>query len=131
MVDPIQAMLALGVVPGDSLPGTSRYRDVGVATYDLPTQDLPTDEVAYFRRRLVPPPEQHRLLHYVQVREGDRRDLLAQAQLGDPAWWWRLADAQGVLDANELEEPPGRWIKVTLPADSRPQATGEAVGDDA
>lgn len=126
MIDPIQAMLAAGVVPTESLPGSSRYRDVGTATYG----EEP-DEVRHFRRRLVPPPEQHRLLHHVQVREGDRRDLLAHAHLGDAALWWRLADAQGVLDPVELERPPGRWIRITTAADPRPQGSGEWVGDDA
>lgn len=126
MVDPIQAMLAAGVVPTESLPGSSRYKDVGTATYGVQP-----DAIRYFRRRLVPPPEQHRLLHYVQVREGDRRDLLAHAQLGDPALWWQLADAQGVLDPSELERPPGRWVRVTMAADARPQAAGDGAGDDA
>jgi hypothetical protein len=126
MVDPIQAMLAAGVVPTESLPGTSRYRDVGTATYG----EQP-DAITYFRRRLVPPPERHPLLHYVQVREGDRRDLLAHAQLGDAALWWRLADAQGVLDPADLEQPPGRWVRITLAAEPRPQANVDGVGEDA
>jgi hypothetical protein len=126
MVDPIQAMLAAGVVPTDSLPATSRYRDVGTAAYGAEP-----DAIAYFRRRLVPLPERFQLLSYVQVREGDRRDLLAHQQLGDAALWWRLADAQGVLDPADLEQPPGRWVRVTLQADPRPQAGADGVGDDA
>lgn len=127
MPDPIQAMLAAGVVPTETLPSTSRYRDVGTTTYG---DDA--DGIAYFRRRLVPAPERHALLHLVQVREGDRRDTLAHAQLGDAHLWWRLADAGGVLDPSAIEGPPGRWIRVTLPADVRPQAgaTGaEGPGD--
>ncbi len=126
MADPIQELLAAGVLPTDSLPGTSRYRDVGIATYG----EQP-DAVAYYRRRLVPPPERHRLLRHVQVREGDRRDLLAHAQLGDAALWWRLADAQGVLDPTELEQPAGRWVRVTLAADPRPQSATDGGPEDA
>jgi hypothetical protein len=125
MADPIQAMLAAGVVPTEGLPGTSRYRDVGTTTYG----EQP-DAVTYFRRRLVPAPDRHRLLHHVQVREGDRRDLLAHAHLGDAALWWRLADAQGVLDPADLERPPGRWVRITLPAELRPPSVDEG-GDDA
>lgn len=126
MADPIQEMLAAGVLPTDSLPGTSRYRDVGTATYGEQT-----DAIAYYRRRLVPPPERHRLLHYVQVREGDRRDLLAHAQLGDAALWWRMADAQGVLDPIALEAPSGRWVRITHAADPRPQSATDGEADDA
>ncbi len=68
----------------------------------------------------------------MQVREGDRRDLLAHAQLGDAALWWRMADAQGVLDPAELDRPAGRWLRVTLPADPRPQSDAmEEEGGDA
>lgn len=126
MADPIQEMLAAGVIPTDALPGTSRYREVGTASYG----EAP-DAIAYYRRRLVPPPERHHLQHYVQVREGDRRDLLAHAQLGDAALWWRLADAQGVLDPADLERPAGRWVRVTLAADPRPQSATDGVTEDA
>lgn len=110
MADPIQAMLAAGVVPTDGLPATSRYRDVGTATYGVES-----DAITYYRRRLVPAPERHPLLREIQVREGDRRDTMAHAHLLDAFLWWRLADANDVLDPCDLEAPPGRWLRVTGP----------------
>lgn len=125
MMDPIQAMFAAGAIPTESLPATSRYRDVGTAEHGEPA-----NAVAYFRRRFVPPPERHSLLHFVQVREGDRRDLLSHAHLGDAALWWQLADANGVLEPRDLERPAGRWIRVTLPHEPRPQGRSSAEGGD-
>ena len=119
MTDPIQAMLAAGLVPTEGLPATSRYRDVGTATHGTGP-----DAVTYYRRRLVPPPEGHPLLREVQVREGDRRDTLAHAHLFDAYLWWRLADANGVLDPHDLETPPGRWLRIAGP----PTAPGQSAG---
>jgi hypothetical protein len=123
MSDPIQAMLAAGLVPTDDLPATSRYRDVGTATYGSET-----DAITYFRRRLVPDPDRHPLLLEVQVREGDRRDTLAHSHLLDAFLWWRLADANGVLDPTALETPPGRWLRITGPPGAPGQAAAEGVG---
>ncbi len=39
--------------------------------------------------------------------EGDRRDLLAAAHLADAELWWRLADANGVIDPAGLTDPGG------------------------
>jgi hypothetical protein len=47
--------------------------------------------------------------------EGDRRDLLGARHLGDAELWWRLADANGVLDPRTLADPVGRVVRVTLP----------------
>ena len=65
------------------------------------------------------------------VVEGDRRDLLAARHLGDPELWWRLADANGVVDPRELTDAGrpaaadhaargrpggGRWLSARPPA---------------
>ncbi len=125
MADPIQAMLAAGVVPTDGLPATSRYRDVGTATYGDES-----DAITYFRRRLVPAPERHPSAALVQVREGDRRDTLAHAQLATRIFGggWRTPTACSTRC--DLEGPPGRWMRVTGPprSDCR-QAEPEPRGD--
>jgi hypothetical protein len=123
MADPIQAMLAAGLVPTDDLPPSSRYKNVGTATYGAEP-----DAVSYYRRRLVPEPDRHPLQREVQVREGDRRDTLAHTHLLDAFLWWRLADANRVLDPRDLEEPPGRWLRVTGPPALPGQAGGEPGG---
>src|SRR5688572_26671838 len=106
MTDPQQALQAL-LQPGGPGAGrfgpTSRYHGLGTVTLQTPDG-----------RRLVPPPERFQLLHEYEVAQGERLDLIAARQLGDPELFWRLCDANGAVRPAELEEP-GRRIRVTLP----------------
>jgi len=111
MPDPLTELLSAGAVPTTSFPPTSRYAEVGVAAWD-PGGGAPP--VPYLRRRLCPRPDRLARLYEVRVVEGDRRDRLAATHLGDVALWWRLADANAVLDPRELERPIGRRLRVTL-----------------
>jgi hypothetical protein len=112
MPDPLQALLAAGAVPGTSFPETSRYAGIGLDVWD-PEDGSP--QVPFLRRRFCPRPERFALIAEVRVVEGSRRDLLAAGQLGDAALWWRLADANGVVDPRDLAEPAGRTLRITLP----------------
>lgn len=114
MPDPIEALFGAGVIPSVAFPPTSRYATVGVAVYAR--VPAPGDEpvpVAFLRRRLVPPPERFALLYEYACVEGDRRDLVAAQQLSDSELWWRLADANGVIDPSTLTVPVGRRLRVT------------------
>lgn len=116
MPDPLQALLAGEAVPSTAFLPTSRYAGVGVATYQ--PEPSPGEEpvpVAFLRRRLVPQPERFSLLFETVCVEGDRRDLLAAQNFGDPELWWRLADANGVIDPGRLTLPIGRLLRITLP----------------
>jgi hypothetical protein len=118
MPDPVLAMLDAGMVPTASLPPTSRYADVGTSTYLR--QAAPGEETVplpFIRRRLCPDPSRYGVLYEIAVDEGDRRDLLAHRHLGDPELWWRLADANRVIDPEQLTRPLGRRLMVTLPVD--------------
>ena len=112
MTDLLQSLLAAGALPTTAFPPTSRYSGVAVGAHD-PGDGSPA--VPYLRRRLCPPPERFALLHEVTVTEGDRRDLLAARHVGDPELWWRLADANGVVDPRDLARTPARRLRVTLP----------------
>lgn len=112
MPDPLQELLAAGAVPTTSFSPTSRYADVGVDAWD-PGGGAPP--VPFLRRRFCPRAEQFALLYEVALVEGDRRDLLAARHLGDVELWWRLADANGVLDPRDLVQPVGRTLRITLP----------------
>ena len=118
MTDPLQALLAAGALPTTSFPPTSRYAGVGITAW-TPPADVGTEPapVPYLRRRLCPPPERHALLHEYATAGGDRRDRVAAGELGDPELWWRIADANGVIDPSTLTEPVGRRLRITLPAD--------------
>lgn len=106
---------ALDTVPGaHPYPRSSRYHDaeIGVHTYPEGT------EVRYAKRRLLPPldhaarPEEA-TTHTVSA--GERPDHLARHYYGDADQWWRIADANPVLDPRELTAEPGVEIDVPLP----------------
>lgn len=114
MPDPLQELLAAGAVPTTSFPPTSRYVSVGVDAWDPGNGD---PAVPFLRRRFCTRAERFSPLYEVPVVEGDRRDVLAARHSGDAALWWRLADANGVVDPRALTEPVGRRLLITLPED--------------
>jgi hypothetical protein len=71
--------------------------------------------VTYLCRRFVPPPERFSLLQEHEVSEGERPDGIAARYLGDPEQFWRVCDANNVIQPNELTETTGRRIRITLP----------------
>ena len=61
--------------------------------------------VPFLGRRLLPARRtRSRCSTRCGVVEGDRRDVLAARHLGDAELWWRLADANGVVDPRELTD---------------------------
>lgn len=116
MPDPVQSLLAGGLVPTVTFPPTSRYFGVDVETY-VPAAPKPNDitvGIPYLRRRLCPPSAAFSLLFDYEVNQNDRRDLIAAQQIGDPELWWRLADANDVIDPAELTAKVGRRLRITL-----------------
>jgi hypothetical protein len=71
--------------------------------------------ITYKRRRLLPPGESLPVLSEVPVKQGDRLDLIAARTLGDPEQFWRICDANDVLDPLELTDVPWRRIRIPLP----------------
>jgi hypothetical protein len=112
MPDPLQELLAAGAVPATSFPPTSRYAGVPVESWD-PGDGSPP--VPYLARRFCPRADGLATLYEIAVAERDRRDLLAHAHLADAELWWRLADANGVVDPRDLTTPIGRRLRITLP----------------
>lgn len=102
MNDPIQALLAAGVPVGGELPPTSRYRDIQTAVL-TGDGDHP---IVFFRRRLCPQPDATAQSRGHLLAHGDRLDQVAARRLGDPALWWRIADANGAIDPQALVEEP-------------------------
>lgn len=104
---------ALDGIPGSHpYPRTSRYHDAEIGVHIQPDGT----EVRYAKRRLLPPlseTEGETAPHTVS--SGERPDQLAQRYLGDPAQWWRIADANPTLDPRELTAEPGREIEIPLP----------------
>jgi hypothetical protein len=108
--NPIQAMFEAGVVERTDFPPESRYH--GVPTTTVAAQD--GTRITYLKRRFAPPPEAFATLRERRVREGERLDQLAAAELGDPEAFWLICDANGAIWAEELEEP-GAPVRITLP----------------
>lgn len=106
---------ALDAIPGaHPYPRTSRYHDAEIGMHRLPDGT----EVRYTKRRLLPPLGEHEAEADTQphtVTAGDRPDLLAQHYFGDPSQWWRIADANPVLDPAELTAEAGRVVRIPAP----------------
>lgn len=111
MSDQLQALLQQTGIATPAFPANSRYNKTPLASLTMPDGT----EVAYVMRRFVPPPENFALLQEYTVTEGERLDHIAAKYLGDPEQFWRLCDANGAVQPNELIEPVGRSVRITLP----------------
>jgi hypothetical protein len=89
----------------------SRYANVGTATWTAPDGTT----VPYRLRRILPKAGQLATLRLHLVRPGERVDLIANTELGDPELSWLLADANPVQRPSDLNQP-GLTIIVPLPA---------------
>lgn len=110
MSDQLQALLQQTGSVVAPFPPTSRYHQTAIGELTIDGR-----EVVYLKRRFVPPPENFAVLHEHTVTEGERLDHIAARYLGDPEQFWRLCDANGAVRPNELLEPVGRQIRITLP----------------
>ncbi len=90
---------------------SSRYHGVETATIEGKNKE----PIAYVKRRLVPSPDNFFVLKKHIISEGDRPDLLAHQYYNNAEAFWQLADANLVMDANELTANPGDTIRITLP----------------
>jgi hypothetical protein len=89
---------------------SSRY--FGIARLEYRTADGRT--IVYVRRRFVPPADRFDLIEEHIVTEGERFDTIAAQHLGDPEQFWRLCDANGAMEPEELQEV-GRRLRITMP----------------
>ena len=93
---------------------TSRYYSLETTTTNVPDQDDGTREVRYVRRRIIPSSENLTTLVEHTVAQGERLDNITARYLGDPTQFWRVCDANEVIQPEELEET-GRVIEIALP----------------
>ena len=114
MSDPLKDLLSANAVPITAFPPTSRYADTDVTTHEGLDESLPVPHLA---RRFCPQPTRFAVLYEARIIETDRRDTLSAKHFGDPELWWRLADANGVIDPRSLSEPAGSRIRITLAID--------------
>jgi hypothetical protein len=110
--DPLQALIEAGALPASSFPPSSRYAKTPLTTYDPGDGSGP---IAHLQRRLVPPPERQATLGEHVVVAGDRLDLIAARQFGDPELWWRLCDANPTQPSGPLTDDVGRRLRIAGP----------------
>jgi len=90
---------------------TSRYYPLEKLTLERDGKD----PVKYVERRFLPPPEELQTLSETAVLSGDRPDLIAWRTLGDPLQFWRVGDANRVMDPAEMGDEPGATIRIPMP----------------
>ncbi|WIX99172.1 LysM domain-containing protein [Amycolatopsis mongoliensis] len=98
--------------PLDAIPAPSKYPRT--SRY-FASDQLEHNGIPHLRPRLLPSPDSFVTIAVYEVRAGDRADVLAFRQFGDAEQWWRIADANPVLDPRELTDTPGRTLRITLP----------------
>jgi hypothetical protein len=92
-------------------PPASRYFEIETATWPTPEGR----SIVYIRRRFVPAAERFALLLEHSVVQGDRPDNVTANYLGDPEQFWRVCDANNVMQPDELTAKVGGTIRITLP----------------
>ena len=92
-------------------PENSRY--YAMETRTLMRKD--GSEVKYVVRRFIPKPERFATLTEHTTIQRERPDTIAAEYLGDPEQFWRICDANAVMQPVELTEEAGRKIRIALP----------------
>ncbi|HWQ18759.1 MAG TPA: hypothetical protein VN455_03205 [Methanotrichaceae archaeon] len=123
MIDPIQArinfisdpvkVLADISAQANLFPPNSRYNGIGTSALI----DSEGRKIVYLQRRFIPQPERFALVQEHTVIDGDRLDNIAAQYLGDPELFWRICDANGAMNPDDLTAPDsiGYKIRITLP----------------
>lgn len=109
--DPLQKLLEGPPLEATAFAPNSRYHGLGT----LRLEQADGTPVIYVKRRFIPQPGNFTVLSVHRVVERDRLDNIAFRYLGDPELFWRIADANGVLDPGVLTDQPGSEILITLP----------------
>jgi hypothetical protein len=112
MIDPVQLLIDAGAIPSSPFDQQSRYQGVALAVL----QRRPGEPgIAYVRRRFIPALGSAPAAGRHIVRAHDRPDLLGATYFGDALLYWRIADANAVVDPHELTDTLGRRVIVPLP----------------
>ncbi|MDI3560163.1 LysM domain-containing protein [Bradyrhizobium sp. Arg816] len=94
-----------------NIPPTSRYYGLMVLKLNASSDHA----IAYLARRFVPPADVFTLLRTHTAVEGERMDLIAARELGDPGAFWRICDANDAMRPDDLTAVPGRTLRIGLP----------------
>jgi hypothetical protein len=111
--DPIQALIEAGAIPSEPYGPDSRYAGVSLAVYRRKPED---EGMPYARRRFIPQRGSTPAFLEHVVRSGDRPDLLAAEVFGNAELYWRIADANAVIDPFELTDEVGEHVAIPHPS---------------
>ena len=111
MNDPLQLILQQAGLKSNYFAPSSRYFGIEAITMEARNQGT----IAYVRRRFIPQPDGFQLLQEHVATENERLDNITHRYLSDPEQFWRICDANGVIDPNELTNTIGKKVRITLP----------------
>jgi hypothetical protein len=110
--DPIQLLIQAGAISSDPYAENSRYRGIPQSLYIGRAGDR---AIRYLLRRFIPQKRDISIAAEHIVQSGERPDLLAMQMLGDAELYWRIADANAVIDPHELVETLGARVLIPRP----------------
>jgi hypothetical protein len=110
MTDPVQMLIDAGAIPSAPFIAQSRYNGVRLAVYQRRSDEA---RIVYVLRRFIPAPNALAVAVRHAVSAQERPDLLSARVFGDPLLYWRIADANAVVDPNELTDTVGRRIVIS------------------
>lgn len=111
MTDPVQLLIDAGAIPSSPFVQQSRYNGVELALL----QRRPDEPgVVYVKRRFIPAPSTIAIAARHAVQSQERPDLLGARYYGDPLLYWRIADANAVVDPNELTDTLNRRVLIPV-----------------
>jgi len=92
-------------------PPNSRYQNVPTTTYTTPAGKT----IVYLLQRVLPSPAQFATIQVYVVKQRDRIDNVSAQAYGDPRLYWRICDANLVMQPAEATATPGNQLNITLP----------------
>jgi hypothetical protein len=112
MTDPVQLLIDAGAIPSTPFVAQSRYNGVPLALLNTRPG---APGIVYVRRRFIPAPGSLTIVARHVAVALDRPDLVGARYLADALLYWRIADANAVVDPHELTDTLGRRIDIPLP----------------
>lgn len=94
---------------------TSRYAGLAILSHVRTDPDGQPREIRFVERRFIPSNASSITLLEHTVTEGERLDNLTAKYLGDPAQFWRVADANHALRPEEITSEVGRRFRLAMP----------------
>lgn len=93
--------------------GDSRYADLEQRTYEAEDGR----EINYVSRRIVPDARRDHTRGEVVVQPEERLDHASENAFGAPKQYWRLCDANRVMNPRTVDEDDARSLVIPIPTE--------------